>query len=222
MTAYVIDANGNVSPCNAKDPSKCRFHTNSDGSTMKHYSTRGEALRSFEDSLGKTAGTRSLSKNRTLRKTVIDKVKRALAGSDDGRSVRMSINGDDSNLTVSYDAGSFDSIKVNGSDGAATFDLVNDMAFLKEDDTTMSRYAGDYMLDHPVEDQDEFDDIDGYGMSSGLDGVSGFINSKINDTGTTVELQRDGKTVLTLDNNDRGPVRSRMLMPSDPGPTITV
>lgn len=228
MTAYVTDSNGNVSPCNAKDPSKCRFHINNDGSSMTHYSTRGEALRSFEDSAGKTTGTRSLSKNGTLRNTVIDKVRTALADSD-GDGVRMSINGDDSNLTVSYDACSFDSIKISGADGSATFDLINDMAFLNEDDTAMSQYAGDYMLDYPLDDQDEFndiasydEDIEGYDMSSNLDGVSGFINSKINDTGTIVELQRDGKTILTLDNNDRGPIRSRMLMISDPGPIITV
>lgn len=66
MTAYLPDKDGEITRCQAKDPSHCPYHVSRDGSPLKHYATREEAMSAYERKASMMAyHERELKKSRT-------------------------------------------------------------------------------------------------------------------------------------------------------------
>lgn len=49
MVAYVVSPDGSIGECRAQYPTHCRFHVNSDGTTMTHYADETAAIRHVEN-----------------------------------------------------------------------------------------------------------------------------------------------------------------------------
>ena len=65
---YLPDKNGNVTRCQAHDPSHCPYHLGKDGKPLKHYDTPEEAKKAYEKEQAKNHSTTRLSK-KTAKKT---------------------------------------------------------------------------------------------------------------------------------------------------------
>ena len=65
---YLPDKNGNVTRCQAHDPSHCPYHLGKDGKPLKHYDTPEEAKKAYEKEQAKNHSTTRLSK-KTTKKT---------------------------------------------------------------------------------------------------------------------------------------------------------
>lgn len=65
---YLPDKNGNVTRCQAHDPSHCPYHLGKDGKPLKHYDTPEEAKKAYEKEQARNHSTTRLSK-KTAKKT---------------------------------------------------------------------------------------------------------------------------------------------------------
>ena len=61
---YLPDKNGNVTRCQARDPSHCPYHLGKDGKPLKHYDTPEEAMMAYEAEQARSHSTSGLSKKK--------------------------------------------------------------------------------------------------------------------------------------------------------------
>lgn len=59
---YLLDKNGNVTPCRAHDPNHCRNHIGPDGKPLKHYDTPEEARAAYEKEQARNHNVKKLAK----------------------------------------------------------------------------------------------------------------------------------------------------------------